>query len=137
MVTPKFRTLLADDNELVHWLLTLLLRKAQSIEIVGDAYSGQAVIDMTKQYEPDAIITESCTYISGGSEAFRIIRSEYPKVQIIELASFDNPVSRKKIVQAGANLNLFDGKILDTVLAAVFLSLHYSVADDVSLTAAF
>jgi DNA-binding NarL/FixJ family response regulator len=120
MVTRKFRILLADDSELVRWLLTFLLRKAQLIEIVGEAHSGRAVIDMTKQYEPDAIVTESCMYISGGSEAFRIIRSEYPSIQIIELASFDNPVSQKKTTQSGADLNLFDGKILDTVLAAVF-----------------
>lgn len=122
METPKFRILLADDNEMMRWLLTFLLRKAQSFEIVGEASSGQAAIDMTNQYEPDAIVTESCMYISGGAEAFRIIRSENPKVEIIELASFDNPESQKKIAQAGANINLADGKILDTVLAAVFLN---------------
>ena len=121
MVTSKFRILLADSNELMLWLLTFLLRKAKSIEIVGKAHSGEAAIDMTKQYEPDAIITESCKYIAGGAEAFRIIQAEYPKVQIIELASFDNPVSQKRIAQAGANLNRFEGKILDMVLAAVFL----------------
>ena len=120
MATQKFRTLLADENELVRRLLTFLLRKAPSVEIVGEAFSGQAAVDMTKQYEPDAIVIESCMQIVGGSEAFRIIRSEFPKVQIIELASFDNPVSRKKMAQAGANENSFDGKIRDAVLAAVF-----------------
>jgi DNA-binding NarL/FixJ family response regulator len=122
MATSKFRILLADENELVRWLIALSLRKAQSIEIVGEAHSGQAAIDMTKQYAPDAIVTESWMHVSGSSEAFRAIRSEYPKVQIIELASFDNPVSRKKLAQAGASLEFFDGKILDTVLAAVFPS---------------
>jgi DNA-binding NarL/FixJ family response regulator len=120
MATQKFRILLADENELVRRLLTFLLWKALSVEIVGEAFSGQAAVDMTKQYEPDAIVIESCMQIVGGSEAFRIIRSEFPKVQIIELASFDNPVSRKKMAQAGANENSFDGKIRDAVLAAVF-----------------
>ena len=122
MEISKYRILLADDNEMMRWLLTFLLRKAQSLEIVGEAYSGQAVIDMTDQHEPDAIVTESCRYISGGSEAFQIIRSKNPKVQIIELASFDNPESQKRIAQTGANPILFEGKVLDTVLAAVFLN---------------
>lgn len=122
MESPRFRILLADDNEMMRWLLTYLLRKASSLEIVGEASSGQAAIEMADQYEPDAIVAESCVHIPGGQEAFQVIRSRNPKVQIIELASFDNPESQREIAQSGARLDLSGSNILDAVLAAVFLN---------------
>jgi DNA-binding NarL/FixJ family response regulator len=121
MITRKFRILLADDNEFVRWLLTFLLRKAPLIEVVGEASSGQAVVDMTKKHEPDAIVIESCMKIAGGSEAFRFVRSEFPKVQLIELSLFDDQESRRTKARASGRENFFDEIVRDAVLAAVFV----------------
>jgi two-component system, NarL family, response regulator len=121
VVARKFRILLADENKLARLVLTFLLRKAPSIEIVGEASGGQTAIDMIQKYEPDAIVIDSFMQIVGGSEAFRVIQAEFPKVQIIELSSFDNPASRKQIGQAAGNEHSFDKIIQDAVLEAVFL----------------
>jgi DNA-binding NarL/FixJ family response regulator len=120
MITRKFRILLADDDEFVRWLLAYLLRKAPLIEVVGEASSGQAVVDMTKKYEPDAIVLESCMRIAGGSKVFGFIQSEFPKVQLIELSLFDDPASRRAMERAGGSKNIFDGIVRAAVLAAVF-----------------
>jgi DNA-binding NarL/FixJ family response regulator len=120
MARQKFRILLADSNELGNLLLTASLQSVPSIEIVGEAVSGQAAIDMARQYEPDAIVTESFGHVTGGSDAFRIIRLESPKVEIIELASFDNPASQKQISKDRAGSDCANRKIVDVVLAAVF-----------------
>jgi|WetSurMetagenome_2_1015567.scaffolds.fasta_scaffold197475_2 two-component system, NarL family, nitrate/nitrite response regulator NarL len=119
MAKSKFRILLAQESELGHYLLACSLQSAPMIEIVGKAYSGQETIDMAGQCRPDAIVTESSGNLSGGFNAFRIIRSEYPGVEIIELAGFDHPEFRQQAAQAGTG-NRAGGMILSVVLAAVF-----------------
>jgi DNA-binding NarL/FixJ family response regulator len=122
MITRKFRILLADDNEFVRWLLAFSLRKAPLIEVVGEASSGQAVFDLTKKHEPDAIVLESSMQMAGGSKAFGFIQSEFPKVQLIELSLFDDPASRRMMVRASGSENFFDRIVRDAVLAALFVA---------------
>ena len=72
------RILLADDHTLFRKGIRTLLEQMQDIEVVGEAASGQEVVNEARELVPDVILMDIKMPIISGIEATRNILQENP-----------------------------------------------------------
>lgn len=131
------RLLIADDQPRVRQSLEALLtalrwstssRGAQPIEIVGEAGSGQQVVDQMQALQPDVVVLDLPTHdaahrnLQAGAAldrlaVIRTIKREWPAVRVIVLTMY--ATDRVAVLQAGADAFLLKGCPTSELLAAV------------------
>ena len=89
MAVQNLRILLADDQVLfAETLSTLLNNYADDINVIGIAENGEKAVAMTREYRPDIILMDVRMPKMDGIEAVRIIKKEFPKINIIMLSTY-------------------------------------------------
>lgn len=88
MLKPKIKTLLIDDSGFMRILLSDLLRKDESIEIVATASNGLDGVEKVKRFKPDVVITDMVMPDYDGLYVVQKIMKDMP-LPIILLSSLD------------------------------------------------
>lgn len=96
----KTRVLLADDSSVVRMGLSLALRTADDIEIVGEAGTGQQAVEMAGRLHPDLILMDVSLPELDGIEATRRIHAACPGLPIVGLTMYTDVAQR--MLDAGA-----------------------------------
>jgi len=97
------RVLLVDDHEIVLAGLTLFLRRAAGIEVVGEARSMAAAIESAARLSPDVILMDLRLPDGSGIDACREILSDHPGVRVLFLSSYPDEDAVMATVVAGAS----------------------------------
>jgi NarL family two-component system response regulator LiaR len=93
---------IVDDHAMLRRGLAFFLKGYDDLELVGEASSGQEVIDLCARSEPDVVLMDMVMPGMDGAEATRVIRECHPGVQIIALTSFQEEDLIERALQAGA-----------------------------------
>ena len=115
----KTRLLLVDDHALVRQGLGALLSREQGIQLMGEAASGEAALDLVEQLRPDAVLMDIQMPGMGGIEATRIIHQRFPQVQVIGLSMHQDVDMAEAMRAAGAVDYVSKSDLSDTIVAAV------------------
>jgi NarL family two-component system response regulator LiaR len=86
-----------DDHMVVRQGFATFLKAYPDLEMVGEASNGQEALQRCGDLQPDIILMDMMMPKMGGVEATRLIREQYPNVQVIALTSFSDD---KQLVQA-------------------------------------
>jgi NarL family two-component system response regulator LiaR len=100
-VTP-IRVMLVDDHPMVRRGLSTMLMVFDDMQLVGEAASGQAAIQLCVQVLADVILMEMVMPGMDGATATRAIRQQHPQVQVLALSSFKEAPLIKTMLEAGA-----------------------------------
>jgi NarL family two-component system response regulator LiaR len=100
-VTP-IRVMLVDDHPMVRRSLATMLMVFDDMQLVGEAESGQAAIQLCAQVAADVILMEMVMPGMDGATATRAIRQQHPQVQVLALTSFKETQLIKTVLEAGA-----------------------------------
>jgi NarL family two-component system response regulator LiaR len=100
-VTP-IRVMLVDDHPMVRRGLSTMLMVFDDMQLVGEAESGQAAIQLCAQVLADVILMEMVMPGMDGATATRAIRQQHPQVQVLALSSFKEAPLIKTMLEAGA-----------------------------------
>ncbi len=95
------RIVLADDHTLVRAGIHSLLEKFTGIEIVGQANSGYAVLDLLETCAPDVILMDIMMPEMNGIETANVIRRRFPAIRVIILSMHANEEYVVQALQAG------------------------------------
>ena len=68
------RTLVVDDSADVRYLLSTVLGRDRSFQIVGEAADGRAAIEEAERLHPDLVVLDRQMPVLGGLEAIPLIR---------------------------------------------------------------
>lgn len=98
----KIRLLLADDHAIVRRGLQLFLKMQKDFELVGEAATGQEVLERVAELEPDIVLMDLHMPVLDGIEATRQIKASHPGVKVIVLTSFSDQDHVLPAVRAGA-----------------------------------
>jgi two-component system response regulator NreC len=98
----KIRILLADDHTLIRTGIATLLRTNKDFEIVGEAEDGEQAVEKTKQLHPDVLIIDLSMPKLSGIEATRIIKTNYPDVNVLVLTMHESEEFVYQILKSGA-----------------------------------
>jgi two-component system response regulator DesR len=99
--------LLADDQALIRQAFAALLQLESDIEVVGQAASAAAVVELARQTHPDVILMDvqmptTDGRLADGIAATAQITAEAPATRVIILTTFGRPGYLRRAMEAGA-----------------------------------
>jgi two-component system, NarL family, response regulator LiaR len=100
--SQPIRVMLVDDHTMVRRGLATFLMVFDDLELVGEADSGEAAIQLCGQFLPDVILMDLMMPDMDGATATRLIRQQFPEVQVVALTSFKEQQVVQNALQAGA-----------------------------------
>ncbi|MGV8025617.1 MAG: response regulator [Anaerolineaceae bacterium] len=100
--SQPIRVMLVDDHTMVRHGLVTFLKVFDDLELVGEAESGEAAIQLCAEIKPDVILMDMVLPLMDGTTATRTIRKQFPQIQVIILTSFKDGELIKNALRAGA-----------------------------------
>lgn len=101
-MTKPIRVMLADDHTMVRKGLATFLKVFDDLQLAGEAESGADAIQLCGEIQPDVVLMDMVMPDMDGAAATRIIRRQFPQVQVIVLTSFKEGERIKNALEAGA-----------------------------------
>lgn len=101
-VSQPIRVMLVDDHAMVRRGLSTFLRIFDDLQLVGEAESGEAAIQLCADVLPDVILMDMVLPDMDGAASTRVIRQRFPHVQVIALTSFKTGDLVRNALDAGA-----------------------------------
>lgn len=96
------RVLIADDHPLFRHGLSALLSASTDFEVVGEATTGEEVIDLAAKLQPDVILMDIQMPVVNGIEATRRILHTSPHIRILIVTMFEDDASVFTAMRSGA-----------------------------------
>jgi NarL family two-component system response regulator LiaR len=118
-VPDPIRVLIVDDHAMVRRGLAAFLKVKPELLLIGEAADGHEAIALCGQLAPDVVLMDLLMPEMGGSEATRVIRARWPRVQVIALTSFGEKEMVREALQAGAISYLLKNVSADDLAAAI------------------
>ena len=115
----KIKVLVADDHTIVREGVSILLEAEPDIEVIGEASDGQEVIDRVGDLHPDIVLIDIAMPNLNGLEATRIIKRDYPDIQVIGLTMYESDEYFFQLLAAGASGYVLKKAASTDLLAAI------------------
>ena len=100
-VTP-IRVLLADDHDILRQGLKLLLSMQPEMQVIGEARTGQAAIELALSSQPDVVVMDISMPGIDGLEACQHIRTQQPATQVLILTMHESEEYFLQALRVGA-----------------------------------
>jgi DNA-binding NarL/FixJ family response regulator len=113
------RILIADDHPLFRDGLRALLLADPAAEIVGEAATGDAAVELAAELQPDVILMDLQMPGLNGIEATRQIVTASPHIRVLVITMFSDDLSVFGAMRAGARGYILKGASHAEMLAAV------------------
>ncbi len=114
----KIKVLIIDDYDMVREELNTLLETFPEFEVVSTASDGRMAVTLCRIYQPDVVLMDLHMANMDGIEATRLIRKEFPSIQVVILSMSMDPTSIYEVLEAGAISYLSkSGKISEIPIA--------------------
>jgi NarL family two-component system response regulator LiaR len=94
--------MLVDDHAMVRRGLAAFLKVFDDLQLAGEAESGEAAIQLCAEVLPDVILMDMVMPDMDGAAATRLIRQQFPHVQVLALTSYKEGDLVKNALKAGA-----------------------------------
>ncbi len=117
--SQPIRVMLVDDHTMVRRGLATFLKVFDDLQLAGEAESGAAAIQLCGEILPDVVLMDMAMTDMDGATATRIIRQQYPQVQVIVLTSFKEGELIKNALEAGAIGYLLKDVSADDLVRAI------------------
>lgn len=98
----SIRVVLADDHRMFREALATTLAGEPDIEIVGQADSGRAAIDLAQAVRHGVLVLDIAMPDMNGIEAAQRLRACCPEVKVLALSGYADPRFVQEILKAGA-----------------------------------
>lgn len=115
----SIKVVIADDHSLFREGIQMVLKKEKSIEMVGEAADGEALLQLIEQVVPDVVITDIDMPIKNGIAVTRIVKQQRPQIGILALTMFDEQHLLIDMMEAGANGYLLKSSRKEELLHAI------------------
>jgi DNA-binding NarL/FixJ family response regulator len=99
----KIRVIIADDHAILRAGLIALLATFGNIEVVGEASTGNEVIELMPKAAPDIVLMDIAMPGLDGISTTRRITREHPGAKVIILSQHDNREYVLSSIKAGAS----------------------------------
>jgi NarL family two-component system response regulator LiaR len=100
--SQPIRVMLVDDHTMVRRGLATFLKIFDDLQLVGEADSGEAAIQLCADVQPDVVLMDMLLPEMDGAASTRVIRQRFPEVQVIALTSFKTGELVRSALEAGA-----------------------------------
>lgn len=113
------RIIIAEDHQALIDGIRLALELEADIQVIGEANDGEALIELVRLRQPDVVITDIRMPKCDGISATKIIKTEFPHIQVIGFSMFDQPEAMDQMKEAGASGYIMKNSSLTKVVEAI------------------
>jgi DNA-binding NarL/FixJ family response regulator len=113
------RVLLVDDHPILRAGLRVLLSKAQDIEVVGDAETGEEALQMVQDLSPDVLLLDMEMPGKGGMEVAEELQRKGSFVNILALSAHNDRQYIQSVLRSGASGYLVKDEAPHEIIEAV------------------
>lgn len=113
------RIIIAEDHQALIDGMRLALELESDIQVIGEANDGAALIELVRLKQPDVVITDIRMPKCDGISATKIIKTEFPHIQVIGFSMFDQPEAMDQMKEAGASGYIMKNSSLTKVVQAI------------------
>lgn len=96
------RILIADDHGLMRAGLHAMLKEEPAIEVVGEAASGEEVLQLVGELRPDIVLLDISLPDIDGIEATRRLKQSYPQTKVLILSVYEEESLLLEAIRSGA-----------------------------------
>lgn len=96
------KIMIADDHPIFRSGVRNLIQTTEDLEVVGEAASGDEVLRLAEQCQPDIILMDIRMPGLNGIEATRLVKEKYPHIQVLILTMFRDDQSVFTAMRVGA-----------------------------------
>ena len=100
-MTAPIRLLIVDDNQDIHDVVKHLVRAADDITIVGQAYDGDGGLALCLQKKPDLVLMDVVLPGMSGAATTTAILDALPEVKVLALSSYHEYEHIKTMLDSG------------------------------------
>jgi len=98
----KIKVILVDDHAVVRAGYKILLKNVDSIDVVGEADTGQEAINLSSRLTPDVVVMDISLPGMSGLDAIRRIVLDNSNIKILVFSMHEEVVFVERALQAGA-----------------------------------
>lgn len=113
------RIVIAEDHQALIDGIKLSLEFEEGIQVIGEANDGEALVELVRLKQPDVVITDIRMPKCDGISATKIIKKEFPNIQIIGFSMFDQQEAILQMREAGASGYIMKNSALSKVVEAI------------------
>lgn len=113
------RIVIAEDHQALIDGIKLALEFEEDIQVIGEANDGEALIELVRLKQPDVVITDIRMPKCDGISATKIIKTEFPHIQVVGFSMFDQPEAMNQMREAGASGYIMKNSSLSKVVEAI------------------
>lgn len=111
--------LLADDHEVIRFGISLLLQGKQDLEVVGEAGSGEEVLDLTSKLQPDIVLLDMGMPGVSGGRLIAELRERHPATRVLVFSMYSDQARVLDALRAGAQGYVLKENRTDEILEAI------------------
>lgn len=119
MPPHPIRLMLVDDHSVVRMGLGAVLSLYPELKVVAEAEDGAEAVETFRRERPDVVLMDARMPGTGGAEALRAIRQEFPTARAIMLTTSDLDEDVQQAIEAGANGYLLKNVGRDELVDAI------------------
>ncbi len=102
--------IIAEDQKLLRESFKNIIENNSDIKVIACATNGKEAYDLCKQYKPDVVLMDLRMPICSGTEATKLIKSEFPSIKVLILTASNHKIDLTDAISNGA-----DGYILKDI----------------------
>jgi DNA-binding NarL/FixJ family response regulator len=110
---------IADDHPMIIDGLQSILLRSPHITLLGSYPNGEELLKGLKKAVPDVLLLDIQLPGKTGDELTPIILKKYPKIKILTLTNFDNPLYASNMLKIGAHGYLLKTADKDLLIQAI------------------
>jgi two-component system response regulator NreC len=100
---PAIRVFLVDDHPAVRLGVRSILAKAEGIEVVGEASTGEEAVALAERLRPDVVLMDLSLPGLNGIEAMRLLIKLLPETRVLALTADAEEDSVLEVLEAGGH----------------------------------
>jgi NarL family two-component system response regulator LiaR len=119
------RVMIVDDHPQVRRGLAVFLELWDDFLFVGEAENGEKAVALVEQFQPHVILMDLVMPVMDGVTATRIIRKNFPDIQIVVLTSTVDLDVIQQALEAGAKSYMLKNVTIDTMAKTIRSAAHH------------
>ena len=113
------KVLVVDDHDLIRAGIARMLNDDASIEVLGEASSGEEAVDSVKRSPPDVVLLDLKMPGIGGLEATRRIRRAHEQTRVVMVSACTDDPYPSRVMEAGASAYVSKSSHVSEMIKAI------------------